>query len=259
MPLRGGRVRPVPDPRRNPYLTFDPAWSPDGARLAITETDCHQCAPEVRIVDLGRDQPNRLTLAAGSQPSFAPYGRRLAFVPGDGGLATISMDGGRPHVLLEDESGAVNRPRFSPDGRRIAFMRQNKRGRWHVWTIRPDGSGLEQLTSGTRPESDPAWSPDGKLIAFARQAKNGLWHIYAVPVTGGAPRRITGIKTSDSHPSFLPDGRSLVFVRQLGSRFFLVHQALRGALRTVRTAPLRDPAEPAVSPDGRQLAFVARR
>jgi Tol biopolymer transport system component len=103
MPLRGGTARAVPDPRGNPYLTFDPAWSPDGRLLAVTETDCHQCAPEVRLVDLDQTRANRTTIAAGSQPSFAPDGRRLTFVPGNGGLATISADGGSPRVLLEDD------------------------------------------------------------------------------------------------------------------------------------------------------------
>lgn len=258
MPLAGGNPQAVPDPRDNPYLTFDPAWSPDATRLAVTETDCHQCAPEVRIVALDQQRANRRTVAAGSQPSFASDGRTLAFVPSDGGLATIGVDGGRKRVLLKDESGSVNRPRFSPDGTRIAFMRQDERGNWHVWTIRPDGRGLRQLTKGARPESDPAWSPDGKLIAFARQAGNGLWHIFVVPSSGGALRRITGLRTSDSYPSFTPDGASLVFVRQDGSRFFLVHQRLGGSPRPLRTAPLRDAAEPAVSPSGDELAFVAR-
>jgi Tol biopolymer transport system component len=258
MPLGGGTAEAVPDPRENPYLTFDPAWSPDGKRLAVTDIDCHQCAPEVRLVAVDRRQ-NREPVVAGSQPSFAPDGRTLAFVPSDGGLATIGVDGGAQRALLEDESGSVNRPRFSPDGKRIAFMRQDERGRWHVWTIRPDGGGLKQVTKGARPETDPAWSHDGKLIAFARQAENGLWHIYVVPRSGGAPRRITGLGTSDSYPSFTPDGKSVVFVRQDGSRFFLVHQRLGGRPTALRTAPLRDAAEPTVSPTGDRLAFVARR
>jgi Tol biopolymer transport system component len=259
MPLRGGTAEAVPDSRRNPYLTFDPAWSPDGTRLAVTDIDCHQCAPEVRIVALAGRPQNRRKVAAGSQPSFAPDGRTLTFVPSDGGLATVGVDGGTHRVLLEDESGSVNRPRFSPDGKRIAFMRQDRRGRWHVWTIRPDGGALRQLTKGARPETDPAWSPDGKLLAFARQADNGLWHIHVVPGSGGTPRRVTGLGTSDSYPSFTPDGESLVFVRQDGSRFFLVQQRLGGRPKALRTAPLRDAAAPTVSPSGDRLAFVARR
>jgi Tol biopolymer transport system component len=247
MPLSGGKAEPVPDPRRNPYLTFSPAWSPDGVRMAVTEIDCHNCSPEVRVIELGGERPNRRKLAGGSQPSFAPDGRTLAFVPNDGGLATIGVDGTIRRVLLTDDTGSVNRPQFSPDGSRIVFMRQDKRGRWHVWTVEPDGDAPRQLTKGARPEADPAWTPDGKSIAFARQAQNG-------PL-----RRITELDASDSHPSFTPDGKSLVFVRQRGSRFSLVHQSLAGGGRELRTTRLRDAAEPAVSPTGDELAFVARR
>jgi TolB protein len=80
-----------------------------------------------------------------------------------------------------------------------------------------------------------------------------------VPRGGGPLRRITELDASDSHPSFTPDGKSLVFVRQRGSRFSLVHQSLAGGGRELRTAPLRDAAEPSVSPTGNELAFVARR
>ena len=45
MPLSEGQTEAVPDPRSTPYLTFDPAWSTDGDRLAVTEIDCHQCVP----------------------------------------------------------------------------------------------------------------------------------------------------------------------------------------------------------------------
>jgi Tol biopolymer transport system component len=259
MPLSGGRADSIPDPRANPYLTFSPAWSPNGDRMAVTEIDCHNCAPEIRVIDLEQERPNRRKLGGGSQPTFAPDGSTLAYVPSGGGLATISVDGGNRRVLLTEEMGSVNRPRFSPDGQRIAFMRQDRRGRWHVWTIRPNGAAPRQLTKGARPEADPAWSSDGKLIAFARQAQNGLWHIFVVPRGGGPLRRITGLGTSDSHPSFTPDGKSIVFVRQRGSRFSLVHQSLAGGGRELRTAPLRDAAEPAVSPTGDELAFVARR
>src|SRR5215218_3538115 len=37
-----------------------------------------------------------------------------------------------------------------------------------VLKIRPDGSGLKQITHNTVDDYEPAWSPDGSKIAFRR-------------------------------------------------------------------------------------------
>jgi Tol biopolymer transport system component len=42
-----------------------------------------------------------------------------------------------------------------------------------LWAVRPDGSGLVQLTTGTGTSGFPAWSPDGKTVAFGFQS----WHL----------------------------------------------------------------------------------
>lgn len=258
-PLNGGKPRAVDSPAARPYLVFSPSWSPDGKTLAVTEIDCHTCAPQVRLVSLGPAGTPRRPVARGSQPSFAPDGRRVAYVDGDGGLAISGVDGKNRKTLLPADRGSVMRPRFSRQGDRIAFMRQDERGRWHVWTISPNGGNVVRLTSGSRPETDPAWTADGRSVVFARQARNGLWHLHRVSRNGGAARRVGSAVTSDSHPSFTPDGRRLVFVRQDGSRFSLVVGSLDGRGRALNVAPLTDVAEPAVSPDGATVAFIARR
>jgi Tol biopolymer transport system component len=258
-PLSAGEPRAVDPPSARPYLVFSPSWAPDGKALAVTEIDCHNCAPQVRLVSLARGATPRRPLARGSQPSFAPDGRRIAYVDGDGGLAIIGVDGRNRKTLVPADRGSVMRPRFSRQGDRIAFMRQDERGRWHVWTISPSGGNLVRLTSGSRPETDPAWTADGRSVVFARQAQNGLWHLHRVSRNGGAARRLGSAATSDSHPSFTPDGRRVVFVRQNGSRFSLVVGSLDGGGRTLNVAPLTDVAEPAVSPDGTTVAFIARR
>src|SRR5262249_13646681 len=64
-----------------------------------------------------------------------------------------------------DEPGRHRGPRWSPDGARIAFY-SDRGGSYELWTIRPDGSGLMQVTTGTNSPSFPVWSPDGTRIAF---------------------------------------------------------------------------------------------
>ncbi len=63
-------------------------------------------------------------------------------------------------------SGYDNFPLWSPRGDLIMFSRQDK-GDYEIWTIRPDGSGLKQLTHTPGNDAHMAWSPDGTHILFA--------------------------------------------------------------------------------------------
>jgi dipeptidyl aminopeptidase/acylaminoacyl peptidase len=58
--------------------------------------------------------------------------------------------------------------RWSPDGERIAFF-SNRSGSYEIWTIKPDGSELRQITDIPDAEIlNPVWSPDGSLLHYAR-------------------------------------------------------------------------------------------
>ena len=56
-------------------------------------------------------------------------------------------------------------PDWSPDGDRLAFA-SDRDGDFEVYTMKPDGSRVRQLTANTASEDEPSWSPDGRTIAF---------------------------------------------------------------------------------------------
>ncbi|HET7573506.1 MAG TPA: hypothetical protein VFJ99_00180, partial [Solirubrobacterales bacterium] len=124
-----------------------------------------------------------------------------------GGLFAVRE--GRLNQLTEDPSDTE--PSFSPDGRTIAFARAGD-----IFSVRPDGSGQRQLTSGPAIDSLPKIAPDGRTVVFERRAEaNGTSSLYAVRAMGGGVRALTK-GGNDREASFSPDGRAIVFVRSTG-------------------------------------------
>ncbi|HWT91207.1 MAG TPA: hypothetical protein VN179_08835, partial [Solirubrobacterales bacterium] len=121
-----------------------------------------------------------------------------------GGL--FAVKDGRLNQLTEDPTDSE--PNFSPDGRTIAFARGGD-----IYSIRPDGSGQRQLTSGPEIDSLPKVSPNGRYVVFERQAvKDGPTSLHSVGALGGGQRALTS-GADDREAAFSPDGKTIVFVR----------------------------------------------
>lgn len=77
-------------------------------------------------------------------------------------LALVRPDGTNLHRITNDRFSDRS-PHWSPDGKEIVFL-SNRSGRFELWSISPDGSGLRQITRrGAMPY---VWSPDGSLIEY---------------------------------------------------------------------------------------------
>jgi Tol biopolymer transport system component len=142
-------------------------------------------------------------LTAGSrrirEPDMSPDGAMLVVRVQDpqDDIALIHPDGTQLRRLTDD-AFSDRTPRWSPDGKQIVF-RSNRSGRFELWSIRPDGTGLRQLTTGGAVHT--AWQPDGKLVAYPRTG--------APFVLDPSVRAIPGERVpSDFQPyAFSPDGR----------------------------------------------------
>ena len=95
-------------------------------------------------------------------------------------------------------------PAPSPDGTRIAFQ-SNRTGNSQIYTMKPDGTDVRQLTTGNFFNGTPSWSPDGKQIVYDSQP-NGKWEVWLMNADGSAQHSLaTG--GDDGHPHWAANGR----------------------------------------------------
>ncbi len=187
------------------------------------------------------------------------------------GPAAGATDGAGPKTLpahrpeqITSETEPVLSMGASRDGGRIVYAAGGA-GNIDLWarSLKPGDLTLpRQLTFDPSEERSPAFSPDGSSIAFTGTGYDVKGDIYLLDLTvvSAGPRRITGRETEDGGPCFSPDGATLYF-HQLGqgesrrklAALDLIQTAARPRLLDVG----RDAAFPAVSPDGRRIAFVS--
>ena len=149
--------------------------SADGKRLAYVTLD--------RTADIMRVEFDPSTGTVVGEPAFvtagsvgnvwpevSPDGESLVFqgrAPQED--VFFSRSDGTGLRQLTDDPYLDRAPRWSPDGTRIAFY-SNRSGSYEMWTINPDGSGLQEVTKDTPlTPAYPTWSPDGLRIAYTEQ------------------------------------------------------------------------------------------
>jgi Tol biopolymer transport system component len=83
-----------------------------------------------------------------------------------------------------------------------------------IWTIRPDGTGLRQITHVGHAEN-PKWSPDGTRILFIRRftrSKTPRSELWVVASNGTGARRLIAA-TDVVAAAWSPNGRDIAMVR----------------------------------------------
>ena len=145
----------------HPAEDLEPAWSPDGDRIAFRSK--RGGAWEIHVMSADGSNVVRVTDTPGGaySPTWSADGRYIAFARVDG-IGVVEIGGAQ--VALTANAPTDREPAWSPDGSRIAFVRD---GAIHV--MRPDGSDLRRISQGEYPaHGSPAWAPDGQSIAFTR-------------------------------------------------------------------------------------------
>jgi hypothetical protein len=143
-----------------------PTWSPGGKRIAFAKNG--SCGTQITIISAKGGPTRELTGRYGVLPDWSPDGRTILYRSSKG-FSTISVDGGKSHLLRSDDGdmGAV----WSPDGREIAYTHglPPDFGGYSstTYVMQSDGSGSRRIIDHSCNPGTPAWSPRGRELAFA--------------------------------------------------------------------------------------------
>jgi hypothetical protein len=162
---RGGRISWLGD-REAQGAAASVSWAPDSRRFVV---GLLATSPTIAVYDAQSSLPQR-TIAQGSDPTWSPDGRRIAYER-QGTLRVVAPDG------ADDRALAVgDRPAWAPDSMQLVYRRGES-----VFVVAADGSGERRVAAGER----ALWSPDGTQLAVLRERA-----AYLVRVDGSDERRI---------------------------------------------------------------------
>jgi len=149
-------------------------------------------------------------------------------------------------------------PRWSPDGTMLAFGRNYRCCSGppdSLWLMRPDGTGLRQLSS-LHGGGVPAWSPDGKRIAFLAEGIGGDSDLYLIDADGNDLQKITDTPSDESFPVWSPDGTRIAFLtnqNQYGIKAEMEILDVTDGRVTTLQGPFVTANPPVWSPDGSHI------
>ena len=245
--------------------------SPDGARIAYTRQHVNTIDDrwESEIWMLNADGAQHRLFVRGSNARWSPDGKRLMYLADGEPKGTqifvrwVDVDG--PATQITHVAETPRNIAWAPDGRSIAFtMFDADAEKWNI--------SMPEAPKGAK------WTPAPRIVdtLHYRQDRvgfleDGFTHLFVVPSDGGTPRALTAGKWSvgagelraGASLDWTPDSRSIVFnadraadadLKYQTSALYVVDVAT-GAIRDLVTKP-GEWADPAVSPDGRTVAFT---
>jgi len=193
-------------------------------------------------------------------PSFAPDGRRIAYVSFEQRRPRIfvqHIDTGRREQITNFE-GLNGAPAWSPDGNRLAFV-LSRDGNPEIYVMDMGSRQMRRITNHYAIDTEPFWGKDGQTLYFTSD-RAGRPQIYKTNINSGAVERVTFVGNYNANPKLSADEKTLVMIhRQDG---FTVFKVAAQDLETNRLRILSDTSldeSPTVAPNGTMLIYATRQ
>lgn len=258
------------------YWHNDPVWSPDGKFIYFYHKDSRREASIRRVTRDGKENssvvPLTFELSFFRPPFFAPapqispdgqsvlYARHevfaLHYTYGDLYLWDLEK---KEEKRLTEQARAYN-PVFFPDGKRVLFAQQRAHGQSPTLAIYELEGGrilpFYQFPDDLFLDSF-AISPDGTKIALSLWKMGGYQDLYLLDVESKILTPLTQDRFGDFDPDWAPNGDFILFSsdREDGVYNLYAYRISDGQLLKI-TNVLTGAFAPAISPDGREIAYV---
>lgn len=207
---------------------LEPAWSPDGKRLAFVS----RRSGDYDLYVAGADGSNLRELTRRgtdeSAPAWSPDGKRLVFVRGSAGgysqederfgIYVVNADGSHLRRVTKRAGYFQRAPTWSPNGKWIAFLLEDSvevmQTELDLYLVHPNGRRLHPLTQTAADEDSASWSPDGTRLLFDRDRDGSGGHdVGVLNLRTRTTRLLIAGATDDAEPTWSPDGTMIAFTR----------------------------------------------
>ena len=203
-------------PPQDTAVSSEPAFSPDGSRIAFVST--RDGNPEIYTMDADGSNPVRLTTdpQIDGHPVFSADANTVFFQSqrtGKTQVYSIGVDGSGLKALTTDSVSLA--PTVSPDGRTIAYVSFRNKS-YDIWLMSPDGSNQRAFTRTPAPtqELEPQFLRDGSLLYVQerREANKTVRQVIKADLASGATSALTGTDQWISSFAASPAGDMLALV-----------------------------------------------